>query len=335
MIAWVGALILATAGAGANPPVPSAQTARVARGRYLANGVARCFWCHSALDNADPATPRPDRFGSGDILDPKTPVVAPNLTPDASTGIGRWTDAEVVRAIREGRGRDGRALRGDHPAAYYSVMTNEDAAAVVAYLRSLPPVTRSLPRSAPSTNRGRATVQAMTPPATSASLRTTLDRGRYLVQLGECMGCHTTTTAEGQPFRALQFGGGRRFLVEKGYGNEVSGDRSFTAAAREGSPADDHYFASANISLDPSGIAFYTPDIFRQTIRTGRVGGVRRLSAAMPWVFFRAMSDEDLDAIFAFLASVPHVRHRVSNVDPPTFCALCGRRHGLGELNAP
>jgi len=69
------------------------------------------------------------------------------------------------------------------------------------------------------------------------------------------------------------------------------------------------------------------------TIRTGRVAGVRPLSSAMPWVFFRTMTDDDLKAIFAYLQTVPPVRHRVSNTDTPTFCPLCGRRHGLGELN--
>jgi mono/diheme cytochrome c family protein len=310
----------------------AASSSRIDRGRYLANGVARCFWCHTALNDADPATPRPERFGSGDILDPKVPIVAGNLTPDATTGLGRWTDAEIVRAIRDGRGRDGHALRGEHPSTYYSVMTDEDAASIVAYLRSLAPVRRSLPRSA-AAKRSSDTVQPPTPPATEAALRTPLDRGRYLVQLGECMGCHTTTTASGQPFRGMEFGGGRRFYVDKGIGNEVAHDRAFTDAARRSDPAGARYFASANITSDPSGIAFYTADIFRQAIRTGRVGGVRPLSAAMPWVFFRTMSDEDLDAVFAFLASVPPVRHRISNVDPPAFCAVCGRRHGLGELN--
>ena len=310
------------------------REARIARGRYLAHGIARCFWCHSPLDGGNPAGPRPESLGSGDVLDPKIPVVAPNITPDTETGIGRWSDAEVVRAIREGRGRGDRRLRGDHPASYFSVMTDEDAMSVVAYLRSLPAVRRKLPRSAPP-GRGTTTVQPPTPPATEASLRTALDRGRYLVQLGECRGCHTPTTAQGTPFRRLEFGGGRRFFVDKGAGIEVSPDRSFTPAARQAARGEDGFFASANITLDPSGIAFYTEDIFRSTLRTGRVGGVRPLSAAMPWVFFREMSDEDLGAIFAYLATLPPVRHRVGNVDPPTFCARCGRRHGLGDLNVP
>ena len=307
--------------------------ARVARGRYLANGIGRCFWCHSPLNGGDPATPRPESLGAGDILDAKTPVVAPNITPDPETGIGRWSDGDVVRSIRAGIGRNGRLLRGDHPSAYYSVMTDEDAYSVVAYLRSLQPIQRSLPRSAPVRQRNE-TVQLATPPAREPLLVSRLDRGRYLVQLGECLGCHTTTTKNGRPFRGLEFGGGRRFRVDKGVGLELTPDLSFTPASKQALPGEAQLVASANITRDPSGIAFYTEAVFIKTIRTGRVAGVRTLSPAMPWVFFREMTDADLGAIFAYLNTVSPVRHRISNFDPPTFCPLCGRRHGLGELNA-
>jgi len=93
--------------------------------------------------------------------------------------------------------------------------------------------------------------------------------------------------------------------------------------------------ASANITQDPSGIPYYTEAIFIQTIRTGKVAGVRPLSAAMPWVFFRTMTDADLRDVFAYLRSVAAVQHRVNNADPPTWCPRCGRRHGLGEFNMP
>ena len=93
----------------------SQESPQIARGRYLANGITRCFWCHSPLNDGDPATPRPESLGAGDVLDEKAPVNAPNITPDLETGIGRWNDGDVVRAIREGTGRDGQPLRSDHP----------------------------------------------------------------------------------------------------------------------------------------------------------------------------------------------------------------------------
>jgi mono/diheme cytochrome c family protein len=332
----LGVLLALAVGSGSPLAADDARVgeASVARGRYLAHGVGRCFWCHSPLTDSDPATPRPGSVGIGDVLDEKTPIVAGNLTPDGETGLGRWTDAEVARAIREGIGRDGRRLRGDHPARYFSVMTDGDTAAVVAYLRSLAAVTRRLPRSRPQTEWSE-TVQRPTPPAKEAALSSEAARGAYLAQIGECVGCHTTTTREGAPERALTFGGGRRFRVFKGVGNEISGDASFTAMARASDAEDAGVIASANISPDASGIAFYTREVFIQTIRTGHVAGVRRLSAAMPWAYFRNMTDDDLGAIFTYLRAVPPVRHRVTNFDPPTYCPRCGRRHGLGELNQP
>lgn len=308
------------------------QTSRIARGSYLANGVGRCFWCHSPQTSTNPSLPKPDLLGSGDLLDPNLPIVAPNLTPDPDTGLGKWTDAEIVRAVREGRGRDGRRLRSDHPAAYFSVMTDDDASALVAYLRSLRPIRHELPRSAPQKTFDES-VQRFVRPAKNTGT-TPEERGAYLVQLAECAGCHTTSMADGKPRRAMLFGGGRRFIASPlGFGIEVGGDGAFATATEPRLGQGERLVASANLTADPSGIPYYTPALFLQTIRTGKVAGVRQLSSAMPWVFFRTLTDEDLHAIFAYLRSVPPVRHHVSNTDPPTFCKVCGRRHGLGDAN--
>jgi mono/diheme cytochrome c family protein len=303
---------------------------RVERGRYLANGIARCFSCHSPLDNSDPAVPRPETLGAGDVLDEKAPIVAPNITPDTETGLGNWSDQGIIRATREGIGRDARELYG-HPTNYYSVMTDEDATAVVAYLRSMRPIRRQLARSVPPARRGEH-VQRRGVPAQASALKSPTQRGAYLVQLGECIGCHTTTRADGTPFLELAFGGGRRFRLEKGYGVELDVGSSSAAAAV--SPTD-RVVASMNITQDPSGIAHYTEATFIQTIRTGKVAGIRPLSGAMPWIFFRTMTDADLKDVFAFLQSVRPVQHRVNNSDPPTWCPRCGRRHGLGEFKQP
>jgi mono/diheme cytochrome c family protein len=141
----------------------TANRDRISRGSYLANGIARCFSCHSPLDAGDPAVPIPATLGSGDVLDEKAPINAPNITPDPETGLGPWTDQEIVRAIRDGIGRDGRELL-EHPANYYSVMTDEDATAIVSYLRSLRPIRRALAPSARS-QRQHERVQSRVPPA--------------------------------------------------------------------------------------------------------------------------------------------------------------------------
>jgi mono/diheme cytochrome c family protein len=323
----IGLVILAACDRG---PTPGAV--RVARGSYLANGVGRCFWCHSPQTSSDPSTPKLELLGAGDVLDKSTPVVAPNLTPDAKTGLGQWSDAEIIRAVRQGIGRDGRRLRGDHPAAYYSVMSDEDALALVAYLRSLRPIVNDLPRSAPSKGVGES-VQTFVQPATK--IRDTPEaRGAYLVQLAECAGCHTTSKPDGQPYREMLFGGGRRFVETRlGYGYELSPDPAFAPAAAPPLARGERIVCSPNLTSDPSGISYYTPELFIQTIRTGKVGGVRRLSSAMPWIYFRTLTDEDLRDIFAYLRSVPPVRHAVNNSDPPSHCSVCGRPHGLGNSN--
>jgi mono/diheme cytochrome c family protein len=308
------------------------DTSPVARGSYLANGVGRCFWCHSTQTSSDPSLPRPETLGAGDILDKSVPIVASNLTPDPETGIGRWTDAQVIRAIRDGIGADGHRLRGDHPAVYYSGMSDDDAAALVAYLRSLRPIHNKLPRSAPQATFGES-VQRVVRPATNRP-ETLEARGAYLVQIAECAGCHTTTTRDGKPFRSMLFGGGRRFIETRlGYGYEVSPDPAFASTTDPPLGRGERIVTSPNLTADASGISYYTPELFIRTIRSGKVGGVRPLSSAMPWNYFRNVTDDDLRAIFAYLRSLPPVRHHVSNSDPPAFCRICGRRHGLGEMN--
>jgi hypothetical protein len=67
-------------------------------------------------------------------------------------------------------------------------------------------------------------------------------------------------------------------------------------------------------------------------MRTGHVGA-RELSTAMPWRYFRSLTDEDLKAIFAYLRTLNPVRHRVDNTESPTYCKICGQKHGGGILN--
>jgi hypothetical protein len=110
---------------------------------------------------------------------------------------------------------------------------------------------------------------------------------------------------------------------------------SATAAEATASSESGRIVASANLTQDPSGIPYYTEAVFIQTIKTGKVAGVRALSAAMPWVFFRTMTDADLRDVFAYLQSIPTVQHHLDNTDTPTWCPRCGRRHGLGEFNTP
>jgi mono/diheme cytochrome c family protein len=318
---------------GAAPPAYTA--AAVARGRYLAHAVCECFECHSPLYDDDRVLPIPGKLGSGDVLNEKTHLVAPNITPDPETGAGRWTDEQLARAIRQGIGHDGRRLSVVMPYSTLSILTDDDVHAIIAYLRSLPPVRRSLPKWVHD-RVGEPPADPPRAPATPDELATRRGRGAYLAHLARCVHCHTPRTDTGSEHtrrRDMEFGGGRRFETTR-YFDELDADPVRTPDEAE--RLDPRSFVtSPNITQDPSGIPYFDEALFIQTIRTGRVAGVRPLSRAMLWFEFRKLTDDDLGAIFEFLRSVPPVRHRVNNVDPPTYCPRCRRRHGLGELNTP
>jgi hypothetical protein len=89
---------------------------------------------------------------------------------------------------------------------------------------------------------------------------------------------------------------------------------------------------SANITPDMSGISYYDETLFVKTLRTGHVGA-RPLNSIMPWGYFRNMSDDDLKAVFAYLRTLPPVKHSVDNTEPPSFCPLDGGYHGFGDRN--
>jgi mono/diheme cytochrome c family protein len=122
--------------------------ATVERGAYLVQ-IAICKDCHSPrapdgsydeahlMSGAGIAV----ALGDGQLLQP------PNLTSDVETGLGAWSDADIIKAIRTGVARSGRTL---HPAMPYAVafskMSDDDVKAIVAYLRTLPPQRRAIPR---------------------------------------------------------------------------------------------------------------------------------------------------------------------------------------------
>ena len=126
------------------PAGTSAQTP--SRGEYLVT-IMDCGGCHTPGALAG----KPD-FGrklAGSSIGFGIPgvgvVYPPNLTPDSETGIGKWTDEQILRAIRHGQRPDGRVLVPIMPWPSYNALTDADAQALVAYLRSLPPVQLQAP----------------------------------------------------------------------------------------------------------------------------------------------------------------------------------------------
>src|SRR4029077_19535903 len=122
------------------------------QGKYLVESVMICFECHSERDFSKPGWPiPPGRVGSGRILwgeGSPNQVIAPNITPDVATGIGEWSDEEIVRAIKEGIGRNGRLLNREMPSRYFRSLGDDEVHSIVLYLRSIPAVRNQLPETA-------------------------------------------------------------------------------------------------------------------------------------------------------------------------------------------
>ena len=140
----VAGLAAATVHAADAPP-RAADAKSVARGQYLVS-IMDCGGCHTPGSLAGMPDAARKLAGSDIGFGGPFGVVYPkNLTPDRETGLGRWTDAEIIRAVRQGQSRDGRPLSPVMPWPSYSVLTAEDARALVAYLRSVPAVRFAVP----------------------------------------------------------------------------------------------------------------------------------------------------------------------------------------------
>ncbi len=145
----VSALVFAVAGlAGglAAAPAGAQTTTAPGRGEYLA-AIMDCGGCHTS--GALAGRPDPLRHLAGSEIGFGVPGLGifypPNLTPDDATGLGRWSEADIVRAVRTGVRPDGRELAPAMPWRSYAMLTDEDALALAGYLRSLPPVRHAVP----------------------------------------------------------------------------------------------------------------------------------------------------------------------------------------------
>ncbi len=179
----------------------------MARGQYLF-GVAGGCACHTVPKKTPHEGGRafPIPFGT---------VYATNITPDNETGLGRWSDKEVVNAMTSGVRPDGERLLPVMPYEAYSGMAEEDLKALIAYLRTLKPVRNETPRLKSWIPFYRSLLVPLwlklfgrfsTPPRTAP--RTGVERGRYLVDhVSLCGDCHTPRNILGVPERALYLAG--------------------------------------------------------------------------------------------------------------------------------
>jgi mono/diheme cytochrome c family protein len=300
-------LYLLFRGPSADPPSRvqvSMAPDRIERGKYVFTVLASCDECHSQHDFSllgGPVTP--GGRGKGMVMPlaglPGT-IVASNITPDRATGIGTWSDGEKIRAIREGVGKDGRALYPLMPYQGYSVMSDEDVEAVVAYMNSLPAVSNPLPKTSVSFPASMF-IKGVPQPIGHSIPRVDPDGGEiygeYLTTVAACEGCHTQLNFMGNPIAALRFAGGR--LFETPFGKVVS----------------------ANITQDKeTGIGKWNFQEFKEKMHSyahyeqdefPKVGPDR--FTLMPWVSYAHMDDHDLESIFIYLKAVKPVSNRVES----------------------
>jgi mono/diheme cytochrome c family protein len=282
----------------------------IERGRYLTINVLQCVDCHSVRDWTKYGGPPMPPIGAGrPCMDRKTPTAGVNvnqeyfpgvlcirnITPDADTGIGTWSDGEIIRAVREGIGRDGRGLFPIMPYFIYRHLSDEDVQAVVAYLRTLPAADSGIKPERqiefPLNLLVRLWPEPLEAPVVAPDrAKDRLAYGEYLARIARCEFCHTPrepTAMEG--FEGRRFAGGMPFHLGK-----------------------ERVMYPMNLTPHPSGLGGWTREQFIARFRAHATPATvtPAQNTLMNWNAFAGMTDEDLDLLWDFFMTLPPVPYR-------------------------
>lgn len=258
----------------AAPEIPT-DAASIERGRHLVTAVTMCAACHSA------SMETPNLAGSVFLDIPPALLGAPNLTGGAG-GVGRrYSPADWARTIRHGVRPDGSPLLFMPTANFYN-LSDADLGAIIAYIKSLPPVDNQPPASQ-LYPLGRALVAAgqlelpaavldhAAPRVPAPPPGRNVEYGRYLTAISTCRDCH--------------------------------------GANLSGGPIDEPGAPPAP-NLTPGGaLKGWTEAEFINTLRTGVRPGGSQLQPPMPWEIAGQMTDDELGAIFRYLQSLPALQY--------------------------
>jgi mono/diheme cytochrome c family protein len=164
-LTFVGLGTLAVIALLAWAPSRVAAQDQISRGKYLVN-LGLCTDCHTP--GYFFGKPDDKRYLGGSEVGFEIPDLGvfhgPNLTPDRETGLGNWSSEEIVTAFQTGVRPDGRILAPIMPWKAFSQMTKDDAMAVAAYLKSLPPVKNKVPGPFGTTQTPTSFVFKVVPP---------------------------------------------------------------------------------------------------------------------------------------------------------------------------
>jgi mono/diheme cytochrome c family protein len=289
------ASVLALAPALAAPGPATAQgppnADLVARGKYVFGATGGCG-CHTEKG-------QPVNSGGRKYEGPFGTVYSSNITPDRQTGIGDWTDEQIITAIRLGRRPNGERLIPVHPYTVFNGMAGEDLKALVAFLRTVPPVNRpNTPKkiSVPMFESVflpawlAAFAPRETPPATAPT--SGVARGEYLVRaVGHCGECHTPRGVT--------------------YATDSSRFLGGTPKGPEGDPV-------PNITPDKDTGLKWSEEEIADYLETGNkpdgdvAGGLMAEVIEGTAAGYKNLTKEDRLAIARYLKTIPAVRNKIS-----------------------
>jgi mono/diheme cytochrome c family protein len=263
------------------------KTSSIERGKYLMESVVACGNCHVA--RGPQGQPLFDKGLSGGTRFDEAPfkAYAANITPDPETGIGKWTDAQLAKAIREGIRPDKTLIGPPMPIEFYRHISDADLAAIIAYLRAQPPVKNQVPKS----QYNMPLPPAYGPPITSVAMpgrENQVRYGEYLANIGHCMECHTPRSPQGTLVREKLGAGGQAFNGP--WGQSVS----------------------RNLTPDASGLKNWSDAEIAKAIRTGTDREGHPYKPPMAFDFYKNINDRDMAALIAYMRSL----------QPQTFAML-------------
>jgi mono/diheme cytochrome c family protein len=261
---------------------------QVERGKYLAI-AGNCVSCHTSPGGEPMA-------GGLAFRTPFGTIYSTNITPDPQTGIGEWTQEDFARAVREGVRRDGAHLYPVFPYTSYTLLKDEDVAALFAYFKSLPPVRAAVPEnelSFPYNQRWALGLWKMLyfdsrrfEPDRSKSEE--WNRGAYLVEgLGHCGMCHSP----------------RNFLGGQSANEAMTGgvylDRVPSGEIRE--------WAAPNLTSAPNGLASWPAEEIATYLKTGQNTFTQTFGPMNEVIMnsTRHLSDSDVQAMAVYLKELP------------------------------